>query len=273
MNKKLLLNIACGEVYSKNKSWINIDIASNSKNVKKYNILSKLPFASNSVDAIYCSHFLEHIPINKVNDFLLECHRILKKNGVMRLVLPDFEALSREYLKQIKLKNFKYSKIVLLSIIDQCVRKKPGGELDKYYRRLIEEKESRKDEINFINYLNGVNFKNKNKKKKNSLQKIGLIYLFIWEKLFLYWIKLATYILPKSFKDQNISFARTGEIHQWVWDYFTLKEFLVSAGFKKVFKMTFDKTKYKGSKLYKFDVDKKIKVRGIESMYIETIKI
>ena len=272
MKKKILLNIACGEVFSKDSSWINLDIVSNNKHVKKYNLLNKLPFSSNSVDAIYCSHFIEHIPIHRVNSFLKECYRILKKKGVLRLVLPDFEELTKEYLKQIKLKNYKFSKIVHLSIIDQCVRKYPGGELDQYYKKLMIEKNRRKEEIKFINYLNGVNFKKKLKKKKPLSQKINQIFFLFKEFFFLYWLRIVTLLLPKSFVDQNVSFARTGEIHQWVWDYYMLKERLLSAGFKNIFKTSFNKTKYKEFKLFKFDEYKRKKSRGIESMYIESIK-
>ena len=167
INKKLLINIACGNVYIKNKSWINLDIISKDKYVKKINLLKKLPFNNETVDAIYCAHFLEHIPVHKVTDFLEECFRILKKDGVLRLVLPNFESLTKEYLKQVKLKNFTKAKIVQMSIIDQCVRRVPGGELGKFYNILLNEKINKKNIIKYLNYLNGVNFFNYKKKKRN----------------------------------------------------------------------------------------------------------
>ncbi len=48
-----------------------------------------VPEKNESVDLIYCSHTLEHIDAKSSNRFLIECFRILKKNGVMRVALPN----------------------------------------------------------------------------------------------------------------------------------------------------------------------------------------
>ena len=48
-----------------------------------------IPETNESVDLIYCSHTLEHIDINSSIRFLKECFRILKKNAVMRVALPN----------------------------------------------------------------------------------------------------------------------------------------------------------------------------------------
>ena len=62
----------------------------------------RLPFVSESVDKIYCSHFLEHIPLDKGKHVLKDCHRILKKGGVMRLVVPDLLWYAEKYVDQTK---------------------------------------------------------------------------------------------------------------------------------------------------------------------------
>ena len=273
MNKIKLVNIACGDVYIKNNNWVNLDIISNNKYVTKINLLNKLPFLDNSVDAIYCSHFLEHIPIDKVSNFLHECFRILKKGGVLRLVLPDFESLSKEYLKQVKLKNKVKSKIVLLTIIDQCVRKKPGGLLNEFYKDLLIKKKEKNSEIKYLRFLNGVDFEIKNKSQRdfNSyIQKISSLLKIIFLNI---WLKFIMMFLPKTFKEQNISLARIGELHHWIWDYYSLSDYLVKAGFSKTTRQKYNMTISKVSKLYIFDQDrKKKKSRGIESMYIESLK-
>lgn len=48
-----------------------------------------VPETNESIDLIYCSHTLEHIDGISSTRFLKECYRILKKNGVMRLALPN----------------------------------------------------------------------------------------------------------------------------------------------------------------------------------------
>jgi predicted SAM-dependent methyltransferase len=48
-----------------------------------------LPFETNSVSLIYCSHTLEHLEVGAAKHFLSECARILAENGVLRLALPN----------------------------------------------------------------------------------------------------------------------------------------------------------------------------------------
>jgi len=59
----------------------------------------RLPFASESVDKIYCSHFLEHIPSDNGKYVLKEFYRVLKKDGIIRLVVPDLLWHAEEYVR------------------------------------------------------------------------------------------------------------------------------------------------------------------------------
>ena len=49
----------------------------------------KIPEDNDSVSLIYCSHTLEHLDKVSSLRFLTECFRILKKDGVMRVALPN----------------------------------------------------------------------------------------------------------------------------------------------------------------------------------------
>jgi predicted SAM-dependent methyltransferase len=51
-----------------------------------------------SVEEIYFCHGLEHIPSNGAASCLLGLKRILKVGGILRLALPDFEALAKLYV-------------------------------------------------------------------------------------------------------------------------------------------------------------------------------
>ena len=44
------------------------------------------PWKSNTIDGVYASHIIEHFPDSK--RFILECYRILKPGGFLRLNLP-----------------------------------------------------------------------------------------------------------------------------------------------------------------------------------------
>ena len=48
-----------------------------------------LPLPDESVDAIMTEHFLEHMKDRHVLQTLLECRRIIKPGGVLRLAVPD----------------------------------------------------------------------------------------------------------------------------------------------------------------------------------------
>lgn len=56
-----------------------------------YNLKTGVPFNDDSIDVIYCSHFLEHLNKNDGGNFLKECFRSLKKGGLLRVVVPDLD--------------------------------------------------------------------------------------------------------------------------------------------------------------------------------------
>lgn len=58
-----------------------------------------LPVADGSVDAVYCSHVLEHLALEDLRQALKNTFRILRPGGVFRLVLPDLKILAREYVE------------------------------------------------------------------------------------------------------------------------------------------------------------------------------
>jgi predicted SAM-dependent methyltransferase len=58
-----------------------------------------IPHKSGSVDFIYCSHFLEHIKHEEALKVLMECHRVLKTGGWVRVVCPDLRFLVNKYVE------------------------------------------------------------------------------------------------------------------------------------------------------------------------------
>lgn len=50
-----------------------------------------LPFASNSVSAIFSSHVFEHLFMNEVENLIKEIHRCLLPGSVCRVIVPDLE--------------------------------------------------------------------------------------------------------------------------------------------------------------------------------------
>ena len=138
---KKYLNLACGDYFISSETWINLDWAPKSKKVKQANLLESLPFDDNTFDFVYCSHFLEHISRKDLVNFLSECNRVLKSNGRARFVLPDFENIAREYIRNIDNNFLKFAEFNIIEMIDQCVRKESGGELNEWYKNSFDDTE------------------------------------------------------------------------------------------------------------------------------------
>ena len=58
-----------------------------------------IPLSDKSVDWIYSSNFLEHLERYETEKLLGECWRVLKKNGRMRIVIPDIVKVIDKYNK------------------------------------------------------------------------------------------------------------------------------------------------------------------------------
>lgn len=92
INDKYFLHLGCGKNYK--QEFINMD--NNSDNNISildvfWDISSSIPVLPNSVDVIYHEHFIEHLSYENGLHFLKECHRALKKEGVMRIACPDLD--------------------------------------------------------------------------------------------------------------------------------------------------------------------------------------
>ena len=90
------LHLGCGNYHI--PGWINCDIYPPAD--KYFDIVQPMPFEDNSVDFIYSEHFLEHISVKEAKEFLLECVRILKVGGILRLSTPDLDVLVMDYVNK-----------------------------------------------------------------------------------------------------------------------------------------------------------------------------
>lgn len=64
-----------------------------------HNLLKNVPFENDSVDFVYTSHFLEHLPKPYGHNFLSEIFRVLRPSGKVRIVVPDLEYAVSLYAK------------------------------------------------------------------------------------------------------------------------------------------------------------------------------
>jgi SAM-dependent methyltransferase len=64
-----------------------------------HDLTEPLPFADNTISAIYGAHVLEHLYLVDAQRLLGECKRVLRPDGVIRLVVPDLHSMVAIYLK------------------------------------------------------------------------------------------------------------------------------------------------------------------------------
>jgi predicted SAM-dependent methyltransferase len=92
----LLVNLGAGA--EGRTGWVNVDVCGDPSVDCVYDCRKSLPFPDESVRGIFCEHFLEHIDYTEeLPYFLSECHRVLKKGGILRVIVPDAEKYLRAY--------------------------------------------------------------------------------------------------------------------------------------------------------------------------------
>ena len=95
--KEVLLHLGCGRRYI--PGFIHIDLDKHSHIDYQSAIDDLNMFNDQSVDLIYSSHALEYFDRTEVNSVLQEWRRVLKPGGILRIAVPDFDALLQVYKK------------------------------------------------------------------------------------------------------------------------------------------------------------------------------
>lgn len=131
-----LLNLGCGECF--HPAWVNADLIPTRPGVLRVDVRRGLPFPPEEFDAVYHSHVLEHLSRVDGERFLLDCRRVLRRGGIVRVVVPDLEAICRLYLDAVDRARAGDEGAVAdhrwmtLELVDQMVRTRRGGELGSY---------------------------------------------------------------------------------------------------------------------------------------------
>ena len=269
------LNLGCGYHYSKEKIWTNLDFVRTGEGVIPHNLLKGVPFSEKSFDLVYHSHVLEHFPKDDAIKFLHECYRVLKPGGILRIAVPDLEQIARNYLywlergidepeNNIKRANYTW---MTIEMYDQTVRNVSGGEMAKhlYQEQIVNEdfiyerigEEGRAIRSRYLHRKNGN--KSNNRKLKNVVKKV-ITNIGEVRNLF----KSSVYGKIGKFRMQ-------GEIHQWMYDRYSLTYILKLAGFTRiVVRNAFDSYADKWSS---FELDGKDGItRKPDSLFMEAIK-
>lgn len=276
------LNLGCGNCY--HQDWINIDLYSNDPQVITHDLSKGIPFPEGSCDIVYHSNIIEHFRCEDAQAFIKECFRVLKPGGILRVATPDLEQICRIYLETLtSLKNGDIYRDpdyewILLEMYDQTVRESSGGQMLTYLsQNPIPNEEFVLERIGeegrgILRSLRGL-------KKDNHihLSQITPQSLFQWISLNLtkFRMRIFAHLLMGSQGSQAAkigSFRLSGEVHQWMYDSYSLGKLIKSAGFMNPTEKTaFDSQMPEWSRFH-LDTLPDGTVRKPDSFYMEAIK-
>lgn len=96
MTTPVKLNLGCFD--KKLPGFVNVDIRQECNPDVVDDAFSLNTFEDESVDLVYASHIYEHLPRDKARGALQTWFRVLKPGGILRLAVPDFDAIVRRYI-------------------------------------------------------------------------------------------------------------------------------------------------------------------------------
>lgn len=267
-NKKML-NLGCGDRYR--EGWTNVDFISRDKHVLQYDLRKPLPFANNTFDVVYHSHILEHFTKEDAQKFINECFRVLKPGGIVRIAIPDLEIITKNYLKFLeaaqsgdKMSEANYD-WTMLEMYDQSVRIKSGGEMATYLRQ---EDIPNKD---FIAERMGT-FTPIKKGGRQAQNDWKTLLRKILTKNSLQTLKNLRNKLTGQEQKQLGKFRVSGEIHQWMYDHFSLGRLLKNTGFDKIVQRSATESYIPEWSQYSLDSEPNGKIYKPDSLFMEAIK-
>lgn len=239
------LNLGCGRRF--HPEWANLDFVSSSPAVRAHNLLEGIPYPDESFDLVYHSHLLEHFSREEAPVFLKECHRVLSKGGIIRIAVPDLENIARLYMEALEAArrgkdgwdaNYDW---MMLELYDQTVRERWGGGCMGYLSRksipnwAFVEKRAGAEARDMRASLESQGTEGAPAKPSSGARCLSLLKNspgFVRSKL-------KKVLLRKAEREalELGCFRRSGEIHQWMYDSYSLGRLLRSVGFPQPRKM------------------------------------
>jgi len=264
------INLACGGKLCREPEWINGDHSPSAKDVMKINLLRPFPFPDNTFDVVYHSQFIEHLPHEKALTFMGECHRILKPNGVLRVVTPDLHNQAVEYLRNLQAvldspndldARLRYDWI-RLEMLDQLTRHTSGGDMVTFLslsgrniRDYLWQRMGRSGE----NMIPDAESANKKMSAKDVLRNIRN-----------YVIAASNKIIPEPLRVGR--FRLSGESHLCMYDEYLLSTLLAQSGFENIAKVSAKESRIPNWNLTQLDCDNQGHPDGQVSLFMEAVK-
>ena len=283
-----LLNIGCGARY--HKDWINIDKISYGKDIIQCDLKKGIPFPDSFFNVVYHSNLIEHFSKKDAEYLIQECFRVLIPGGIIRIATPDLEEITNLYLESLKkareglkewVENYEW---ILLEMYDQTVRNVSGGEMLNYF---LKDKITNKEFIlkrcgveakNLIEYGRKI-LKEKNNNDEVSSKSNYHFLMRVKSKFFSLISKnnLKELFIRKILKDDYEAlkigrFRLSGEVHQWMYDNYSLSVLLSKCGFINIIQRDAFDSYVKNWPDYNLDTEENGEIYKPDSFYMEAIR-
>lgn len=264
------INLACGGKLCREPGWINGDHSPSAKDVIKINLLKSFPFLDNTFDVVYHSQFIEHLSHEKALAFMSECHRILKPNGVLRVVTPDLRNQAVEYLRNLQAvldsPNDEGAKLrydwIRLEMLDQLTRHTSGGDMVTFLslsgrdiRDYLWQRLGRSGQ----NMIPDAESVNKEKSLKDLLRNIRN-----------YVIASLNKIIPEPLRVGR--FLLSGESHLCMYDEYLLTTLFAQSGFENIVKVSAKESRIPNWGMTQLDCDNQGHPDSQVSIFMEAVK-
>jgi SAM-dependent methyltransferase len=264
-----LLNVGCGATY--HRAWVNVDAAPVSRDVLALDVRKGLPRGQAPYDAIYCSHVLEHLRRQEASALLGEMRGVLRPGGILRVVVPDLEAIAREYLRLLDAVkggtgNQADYDWIMLELYDQAVRERSRGDMGPLLSAAACPNRAYVASRVGEDALAGP--------RRSALRE--RFRAMPWQALVSEArSRVAGWIVAmlagragKAAYAEGV-FRRSGEIHRWMYDAFSLGRALRAAGFVHIQRCTALESRIPGFTSYLLDADEQHRVRKPDSLFME----
>jgi SAM-dependent methyltransferase len=261
-----LLNIGCGGIV--HTDWVNLDVVSVAAGVITHDLRRNFPFADGRFDAVYGSHVLEHLEPLAAARLLRDCHRILKPGGIARIVVPDLEAIARLYLESLgdALAGGADARCryewAMLELYDQAVRVAPGGAMLNYLRNVSDEHHARFIASRIGDEALAPPATRLPRRVRLARAVAALRRLAARASAFLFLGSEGLEAIREGL------FRRTGEVHRWMYDRYSMQHDLEAAGFVDVQVRVADESLIPGFAAYGFET-RSGRPRKPDSLYVE----
>jgi SAM-dependent methyltransferase len=232
------LNLGCGRRF--HPGWVNLDFSPVAPNVRAHDLRKGIPYPDETFDVVYHSHVLEHLSKWDAPTFLRECRRVLRPGGLIRIAVPDLEQIARLYLEALEkashgmpgwAENYDW---MLLEMYDQAVREYPGGSCNAFYSQdsipnwdFVYRRVGAEAEV-ALAYIRATT--RQDSQAVQSSSKLRYIFRNPWK--FVQHRLLKLLLSKDDYKALRIGrFRKQGEIHEWMYDAYSLARLLREAGF------------------------------------------